>query len=106
MNTMRSLPARLAAALIVAVPLVAGAQDADRLKAMIDRAKERFTAADADHDGMLTKAEAEKGMPFVAKHFDEIDTQKTGKISLDQVTKFMQDQRAKELASKPEPKKD
>jgi len=106
MNTMRSLPARLAAALIVAVPLVAGAQDADRLKAMIDRAKERFTAADADHDGMLTKAEAEKGMPFVAKHFDEIDTQKTGKISLDQVTKFMQDQRAKELAPKPEPKKD
>ena len=107
MNNTHSRLARLAAAvLIAAVPFVAGAQDADRLKSMIERAKERFAAADADHDGALTKAEAEKGMPFVAKHFDQIDAQKTGKVSLDQITKFMQDRRAKEMAPKPEPKKD
>ena len=107
MNSLYSRPARLAAAiLIAAVPLVAGAQDADRLKSMIDHAKERFAAADADHDGMLTKAEAEKAMPFVAKHFDQIDTQKSGKVSVDQITKFMQDRRAEELAPKSEPKKD
>lgn len=48
----------------------------------------RFAAADKDHDGKLTKAEAEAGMPRLAKHFDEIDTQKTGSVSLDQVKQY------------------
>lgn len=100
-------PIRLAAAALIAlVPLAAGAQDAERLKAMIDHAKERFAAADADHDGALTKAEAEKGMPYVAKHFDEIDAQNAGKVTLSQVTKFMQAERAELQKPKAEPKKD
>ena len=95
-----------AAALFALVPLAAGAQDAERLKSMIDHAKERFAAADADHDGALTKAEAEKGMPFVAKHFDKIDTQNTGKVSLADITKYMQERRAEQLKPKAEPQKD
>ncbi len=50
--------------------------------------EERFNAADKDHDGKLTKAEAQAGMPRLAKHFDEIDTQKTGSLTLDQVKQY------------------
>lgn len=96
----------VAATLLFAAPLTAGAQDAERLKSMIDHAKERFAAADADHDGALTKAEAEKGMPFVAKHFDKIDTKQTGKVSLADVTKYMQERRDEQLKAKAEPQKD
>ncbi len=95
---------RAAVALFAALlpATVALAQDADRLKNMQDHAQERFTAADIDHDGMLTKAEAQKGMPFVAKHFDQIDTAKTGKVSFADITKFI---RAKlNEAQKTEPK--
>jgi Ca2+-binding EF-hand superfamily protein len=77
------------------LPAAAFAQDADRLKNMLEHAKERFAAADTDHDGMLTKLEAQRGMPFVAKHFDEIDTAKAGKVSAADITKFMEERRAK-----------
>ncbi|HEY1394552.1 EF-hand domain-containing protein [Roseateles sp.] len=51
--------------------------------------EDRFAAADKDHDGKLTKAEAEAGMPRLAKHFDAVDTQKTGSVTLDQVKQYM-----------------
>lgn len=95
-----------ASLLLLAAPLLAGAQDADRLKSMIEHAKERFTAADTDHDGSLTKAEAEKGMPFVAKHFDQIDAAKSGKVSLADITKFMEARRAEAMAPPADAKKD
>ena len=105
---------RLAAVALFAALLPASltlAQDAaTHPKTFQDHIKIRFTAADADHDGMLTKAEAEKGMASVAKHFDEIDTAKAGKLSLADVTKFMEERRAKHAAAKggakAEPKKD
>src|SRR5262245_10174649 len=34
---------------------------------------ERFTSADTNKDGKLTREEAEKGMPGVARRFDQID---------------------------------
>jgi len=43
-----------------------------------------FKKADADNDGTLTRNEA-KSMPRVAKHFDAIDTDKDGTVSLDEV---------------------
>lgn len=39
---------------------------------------ERFKAADADHDGKLTREEAKVGMPGVYDHFDKIDRKKKG----------------------------
>ena len=51
--------------------------------------EDRFAAADTDHDGKLTKAEAQAGMPRLAKHFDEVDAQKTGSVTLDQVKQYM-----------------
>jgi Ca2+-binding EF-hand superfamily protein len=76
----------------------ADASEADRYKNILDHAKDRFAKADADHDGTLTRAEAQKVMPFVAKHFDAIDTQKAGKVSLADITRYVE-QRAKVAAA-------
>jgi hypothetical protein len=47
--------------------------------------EQRFKAANKSGDGKLTKEEAEAGMPRVAKHFDEIDADHKGYVTLDQV---------------------
>jgi len=89
--------ARIAAFALLLLPAAAAfaqATEADHLKSLLEHAKERFAAADTDHDGMLTKVEAQKGMPFVAKHFDEIDKAKAGKVSAADITKFIEARRA------------
>ncbi|MDH6146963.1 MULTISPECIES: hypothetical protein [Paraburkholderia] len=48
----------------------------------------RFAAANATHDGKLTKEQAEAGMPRVAAHFDEIDTTHQGYVTLEQIEQF------------------
>ncbi|OPA86358.1 hypothetical protein BFW87_25640 [Pseudomonas fluorescens] len=50
----------------------------------------RFAQADVDHDGKLTKAEANAGMPRLAAHFDEIDSTHQGFITLEKIKGFMQ----------------
>lgn len=50
--------------------------------------EEKFKAADKDHDGKLTLAEAKAGMPRVAKGFDKIDKDKKGYITVDQIKAF------------------
>lgn len=41
---------------------------------------QRFYAADANHDGGLDREEA-KNMPMLTKYFDEVDTNKDGKVT-------------------------
>lgn len=79
----------LAFAGIVSMAALAPAQAAD------DSYKEKqlekhFKAADKDHDGKLTRAEAEAGMPRVAKNFDQIDKDKKGYVTLDDIKQAMQ----------------
>lgn len=57
---------------------------------MHDRGGKMFAAADKDNDGTLDREEA-KAMPRVAKHFDEIDADKDGTVSLDEIHTFMKD---------------
>ncbi len=45
----------------------------------------RFAAADANHDGQLTLAEAKAGMPRVAVNFDKIDADHSGTVSLQEI---------------------
>lgn len=45
----------------------------------------KFKAADKDGDGKLTLAEAQAGMPRVAKNFDKLDADKKGYLTLDQL---------------------
>lgn len=50
-------------------------------------ATERFRQADKDGNGMLSREEA-KALPHLEKHFDEIDTNKDGQISKDEMRAF------------------
>ena len=60
-----------------------------RMERMIQQLQERFAAANTTHDGKLTLAQAQTGMPRVAQHFNEIDTQKQGYVTLAQIEQFM-----------------
>lgn len=42
---------------------------------------EKFAAADNNHDGKLTREEAQSGMPDVYAHFGEIDRKKKGYVT-------------------------
>jgi hypothetical protein len=45
----------------------------------------RFKSADTDGNGMLSRAEAEKGMPRLARHFDRIDANKDGQVTREEM---------------------
>jgi CubicO group peptidase (beta-lactamase class C family) len=53
------------------------------------RLEQRFKEANKKGDGKLTLAEAEAGMPLVAKHFAEIDNNKKGYVTLDEIKAAM-----------------
>jgi hypothetical protein len=61
---------------------------------MAARMQARFAAADTNHDGRLTREEAKSGMPFVYKHFDDIDKQKAGSITMADIAAYARDRRA------------
>ena len=46
--------------------------------------EQEFKAADKDNDGSLDRDEA-NALPRVAKHFDEIDADKDGKLTLEEI---------------------
>ncbi|HEY4350896.1 MAG TPA: EF-hand domain-containing protein [Paraburkholderia sp.] len=64
-----------------------------RMQQMMQQLHERFTAANTTRDGKLTKQQAQLGMPRVAQHFDQIDTQKVGYVTLPQIEQFLATQR-------------
>ena len=49
------------------------------------RGRERFKKADANGDGRLSREEAQKGMPQLARDFDRIDANKDGMVTLDEL---------------------
>ena len=53
-----------------------------------------FARADRDGDGALSRAEAENGMPRVAKKFDRIDTDRDGKVTRDEMRVWLAARRA------------
>ncbi len=53
---------------------------------------------DSNHDGQISKAEAESYAPRIAKHFDEIDSNHDGLISQDELKAFFDAKRAKHEA--------
>ena len=51
-----------------------------------ERANRRaFAEADTNHDGQLTLAEAEAGMPRVAANFNRIDADHSGTVTLAEI---------------------
>jgi hypothetical protein len=73
---------------------------AERAQEMKEKLMERFNEADADHDGRLTKVEAEGKMPRVAKSFDAIDVQKRGYVTIEQIELFAAQQMKKRKGRK------
>ena len=54
----------------------------------------RFSAANATHDGHLTPAQAQAGMPTVARNFAAIDTGNKGYVTVDDIRAYNQARRA------------
>ena len=69
------------------------AERREQMKQAKDAFKERFAAADANHDGKLTKEESKDKMPKVYEHFDEIDSARKGSVTPRDVGKWMRSQR-------------
>lgn len=49
------------------------------------RSEQRFKSADANNDGKLTREEAQKSMPMVARRFDQIDANKDGIVTMEEL---------------------
>ena len=57
------------------------------------RMAERLKAADTDGDGRISKAEAAT-LPMIAKHFDEIDANRDGQVTSEELRAFHELRRA------------
>jgi Ca2+-binding EF-hand superfamily protein len=83
------LPAVLAFALAASLPMVLPAQqglnELGRNQKMLDK---NFDAADGNHDGRLTRQEAQ-AVPFIAKNFDAIDANNRGSVSKQDVRDYI-----------------
>lgn len=78
---------RACLALALLVPLFAAAQErqsTDPKRERSELGEERFKAADKNHDGYISRAEAKESMPTVAAHFDKVDVNHDGSISRDE----------------------
>lgn len=91
------IPVRAAALLIVAamlLPLAACAQDGGRAQRFAAKAQERFAAADTNHDGLISRDEAQQGLPRIAQHFDDVDTDHDGQLSREELGAYLRSLRA------------
>ena len=71
----------LAAGVLSALPMSASADNASRNQQIA----ERFAKCDVNHDGKLTKAEANGCMPRIYSHFDYIDSSKKGYLTVAEI---------------------
>ena len=71
----------------------AGERGAHR-EAAAEKLREKFQAADTDHDGFLTREEAATGMPRLAAHFDDADSDRDGRLSQAEVGAYVAKLRA------------
>jgi len=97
---MNAMKITLAAALIATTSLAFADAPADAGKG--DRAQkmqERLKAADKNGDGKISREEAAASLPRLAKHFDEIDTNKDGFITKEEMKAF-HDKKQAEKAGK------
>ena len=72
--------------------LSAQGSDSARQERMRADLQKRFSAADTNADGRLSRDEAKRGMSRVYRNFDAIDAEKTGSVSLEQIAAFAEKQ--------------
>lgn len=82
---MRQFPCILAVLLLPGVSMQAIAQEQLQPTPEQRQALQaRWKAADSNNDGYIDRGEAQAMNP-IAKHFDELDTDKDGKLSMDEI---------------------
>lgn len=95
MKTM-SRPFLTAAAVLALLPGAALAQqqltDAQREK--LQEVGQRVKAADTNGDGTISRAEADAGLPRIAKRFDQLDADHDGQLTAQEMQAAMQRMRA------------
>ena len=69
-------------AVLVAASLLASVAHAEADQGKLQKLEQRFKAANKAGDGKLTPQEAKAGMPFVSKHFDKIDKDHKGYVTM------------------------
>ena len=84
--------AGLIAALLLAPAIALAATNNARLAG-------QFRRADADGNGMLSRAEAERAAPLLAKQFDAVDSNRDGQISPEEIRAFRRAGRGERRAS-------
>lgn len=90
-TVLRVAAALLAAACFSSTVAAQGAGSA-RQEKMRAALQKRFKAADTNADGKLSRDEAKAGMPRVHRNFDAIDTEKTGTLTLEQISAYAEKQ--------------
>jgi Ca2+-binding EF-hand superfamily protein len=65
-------------------------------------ALERLRAADTNGDGLISRAEAAASLPRIAKHFDEIDANKDGQLSHEELRAYHEAKKAERAKRKAE----
>jgi len=73
-----------------------------RRKAMHESIEARFLDADTDGDGMVTRQEATEKLPQIARHFNQVDTNEDGAITIDELeeaqARILERRKATEMA--------
>ena len=59
------------------------------------KATDSFRHADTDGDGVISRAEAEKNAPRLAKKFDQIDADKDGRLTQDEMSAYREAKRGR-----------
>lgn len=85
----------LAAACVLLLCAGCASAQGGRAARLMEQLQQRFSTADADRDGRLTREEARQGMPWVHDNFDAIDTARTGTITLAQLQQYARSQRGR-----------
>lgn len=82
-------------------------ENPDRCREMMKRrAEEWFKKVDTDGDGSISRQEAEKNAPRLAKNFDAVDTNHDGKITPDELRaarKAAEERRRSDHGGEPKP---
>lgn len=86
------------AALLLGTTLLVAAQTPPAASSRAEKARatlqQRFSAADGNADGRLSRAEAQAGMRWVHRNFDSIDSSRSGAVTLEQIERHAATQAA------------
>ena len=87
---MKTLILIFAAAVTISAANPAIAGDTEGKGDRAHKVHERLKAADKDGDGKISKAEADASLPRIAKHFGDIDSNKDGFVTKEELRAWHQ----------------